>query len=128
MVQFKVLSGKKAGTMWSARRFPVQIGRGQSADLQLEESGVWDRHLRLDFVPLEGLVLTSQPEALTRVNGEPVQQTALRNGDTIELGATSLQFWLTDCRQAGLRWREWLTWSAIAVVSLLQVGLVYLLW
>jgi pSer/pThr/pTyr-binding forkhead associated (FHA) protein len=128
MVQFKVLSGKKAGTVWSARRFPVQIGRGQSADLQLEESGVWERHLRLDFVPLEGLVLTSQPEALTRVNGEPVQQTALRNGDTIELGATSLQFWLADSRQGGLRWREWLTWFAIAAVSLGQVGLVYLLW
>ena len=53
MVQLKILSGKKAGTAWVARRFPVRIGRSAGADLQLEESGVWDEHLQLDFKPAE---------------------------------------------------------------------------
>ena len=53
MVQLKVLSGQKAGTAWTARRFPVKIGRSASADLRSEEPGIWDQHLRLDFDPAE---------------------------------------------------------------------------
>ena len=87
MVQLKVLSGKKAGTAWVARRFPVRIGRSAAADLQLEEDGVWDQHLQLDFDPAEGIVLSAQPNALATVNGQPVQQTVLRNGDAIEIGS-----------------------------------------
>ena len=85
MIQLKVLSGKKAGTIWVARRFPVRIGRSGAADLQLEEDGVWDEHLQLDFDPAEGIVLSAQPNALASVNGQPVHQAVLRNGDAIEL-------------------------------------------
>ena len=87
MVQLKVLSGKKAGTAWVARRFPVRIGRSAAADLQLEEDGVWDQHLQLDFNPAEGIVLSAQPNALATVNGQPVHQTVLRNGDAIDIGS-----------------------------------------
>ena len=71
MVQLKVLSGKKAGTAWVARRFPVRIGRSSAADLQLEEHGVWDQHLQLDFHPAEGIVLSALSNALAAVNGQP---------------------------------------------------------
>ena len=125
MVQLKVLSGKKAGTGWVARRFPVRIGRSSAADLQLEESGVWDQHLQLDFNPQEGIFLNAQPEALTAVNGQPVRQTVLRNGDAIDIGSLRMQFWLSENRQAGLRVREGLTWAGIAALSLGQIGLVY---
>ena len=125
MVQLKVLSGKKAGTTWVARRFPVRIGRSSAADLQLEESGVWDQHLQLDFNPEEGIVLSAQPDALATVNGQPVRQTVLRNGDAIAIGSLRMQFWLSETRQTGLRVREALTWASIAAVSLGQIGLVY---
>ena len=125
MLQLKVLSGKKAGTVWVARRFPVQIGRATANDLQLEESGVWDQHLKLQFNPQEGIVLTTQPDALATVNGQPVNRAVLRNGDTIDIGALKMQFWLSEPRQAGLRFREGLTWAAIAAISLGQVGLIY---
>jgi pSer/pThr/pTyr-binding forkhead associated (FHA) protein len=125
MVQLKVLSDKKAGTAWVARRFPVRIGRSAQADLQSDESGVWDQHLRVDFDPAAGLVLTAQPDALTTVNGQPVQQAVLRNGDSISAGSLKLQFWLSETRQRGLRFREGLTWAAIAVISLGQVAIVY---
>jgi pSer/pThr/pTyr-binding forkhead associated (FHA) protein len=125
MVQLKVLSGKKAGTAWVARRFPVRIGRSAAADLQLEESGVWDQHLQLDFKPAAGIVLSAQPDALAAVNGQPVQQAVLRNGDTIEIGSLKMQFWLSETRQAGLRVREGLTWAGIAAISLGQIGLIY---
>ena len=125
MVQLKVLSGKKAGTAWAARHFPVRIGRSPKADLQSDESGVWDQHLRLDFDPAKGLVLTTQQDALASVNGQPVQQTVLRNGDTISIGSLKLQFWLSETRQRGLRYREGLTWLAIGAISLGQVAIIY---
>jgi pSer/pThr/pTyr-binding forkhead associated (FHA) protein len=125
MVQLKVLSGKKAGTAWVARRFPVRIGRSAAADLRVEEGGVWDQHLQLDFNPAEGIILSAQPNALANVNGQPVQQAVLRNGDTIAIGSLKMQFWLSETRQAGLRFREGLTWVAIAAISLGQVGLIY---
>lgn len=125
MVQFRVLSGNKAGSSWGARRFPVRIGRAADADLRLEEAGVWDQHLEVAFVPKEGFVLHVAPNALATLNAEPVRQAVLRNGDRIALGSLQLQFWLGDTRQAGLRWREALTWAALAAVSLSQIALVY---
>ncbi len=125
MVQLRVLSGKKAGTAWVARRFPVRIGRAADADLQLEDSGVWDQHLRLDFEARRGIVLRAQSEAAPTVNGEPVQEAVLRNGDAIDIGSVRLRFELSETRQRGLRFREWLTWGGIAAICLGQVGLIY---
>jgi pSer/pThr/pTyr-binding forkhead associated (FHA) protein len=125
MVQLKVLSGKKAGAIWVARRFPVRIGRSAAADLQLEEDGVWDQHLQLDFNPAEGIVLSARQNALAAVNGQPVHRTVLRNGDAIEVGSQRLQFWLSETQQGGLSFREGLTWAGIAAISFGQVGLIY---
>ena len=126
MVQLGILSGKKAGTTWVARRFPVRVGRAvANSELRLEEDGVWDQHFQLSFKPGEGILLNAEPDAVTRVNGEPVQQGLLRNGDIIGVGSVKLQFWLKETRQRGLRLREALTWGAIAVISLGQVALVY---
>jgi pSer/pThr/pTyr-binding forkhead associated (FHA) protein len=125
MVQLKVLSGKKAGTSWVARRFPVRIGRAAEADLQLEDSGVWDKHLQLEFHPAKGIVLRTEPNALATVNGQPVQQAVLGNGDAIDIGSLRLRFELSETRQSGLRFREALTWACIAAICVGQVGLIY---
>ena len=125
MIQLQILTGKQAGAHWVARRFPVRIGRAATAELAVEEDGVWDQHARLDFEPAEGVVLSVQPGALASVNGERVERATLRNGDMIQLGALALQFWLSPTRQAGFRAREWLTWAGIAAVCLAQVALVY---
>ena len=70
MIQLKILSGKMAGTETVARRFPFRIGRSQSADLRLEEDGVWDEHLELAFDAATGFVLTAHQDALAAVNGQ----------------------------------------------------------
>jgi pSer/pThr/pTyr-binding forkhead associated (FHA) protein len=127
MIQLKILSGKKAGTSMVARRFPVRIGRAPSANLQLEEDGVWDQHLRLDFKTREGFFLSPEPNALATINGELLEARLLRNGDTVQIGTLKIQFWLSDARQRGLGFREWLTWLSIAAISFGQIALIYLL-
>ena len=125
MVQFRILSGKKAGATWVARRFPVRVGRAPDCDLQLAEQGVWNEHFRVEFHPGAGFVLETFPEAIVTANGLPVQRTVLHNGDTLEIGALKLRFWLNEARQRSLRISEALVWSVIIVVTLGQVALAY---
>ena len=124
MVQFKILSGKMAGSVVTARHFPFQIGRAAEADLSLEEPGVWDNHLEIRFEPRDGFIAVPLGEALVTVNGEPAPQFRLRNGDRIEMGAALLQFWLGETRQRGLRASEWLAWGIITLVTGLQIWLI----
>ena len=117
----------QAGGVYAARRFPVRVGRDDTADLRSDEEGVWDRHFEIRFDRAAGFCLEPRPEAPTLVNGERAGQTRLRNGDQIQIGALKLQFWLSDVRQDGLATREALTWAGIAGVTLGQVVLIYLL-
>jgi predicted component of type VI protein secretion system len=125
MVELKILSGKMAGTKQVARHFPFQIGRSASADFRLEEDGVWDQHLELMFDPGTGFVLTTKPNALASINGQPFQEAVLRNGDAIEIGALKIRFWLGETRQASLSIREGLTWAGLVLITAAQLGLIY---
>jgi hypothetical protein len=125
MVQLKILSGKKAGAVWVARRFPVRVGRSAASALQLEEDGVWDDHFQIGFDPAAGFTLATQPDALVTVNGQPLHQALLRSGDLLEIGSLKLQFWLADARQRGLLFREAFLWTIVIAVFLSQVALIY---
>jgi hypothetical protein len=125
MVQFDILSGKKAGTRAVARRFPFRIGRAPGNELQLEDDGVWDRHLAIEFHVPSGFSLATAPEALATVNGGPVQNVVLRNGDTIMAGSVKMQFWLAAARQGSLRLRENFVWALLALVIFGQFALLY---
>jgi pSer/pThr/pTyr-binding forkhead associated (FHA) protein len=125
MVLLKILSGKMAGGESVARHFPFRIGRSASADLRLEEAGVWDEHAVLAFDPSAGFVLKLHEDALAAVNGRPCREAVLRNGDEIEFGALKLRFWLGASRQFRLGPREWLVWAAIVLVTAAEVALIY---
>jgi len=125
MVQLNILSGKKAGGQTVARRFPFHIGRGAGNELQLDDDGVWDRHLSLEFQRDSGFTLNTESNALASVNSRPAQTAVLRNGDLITLGSVQLQFWLSAARQRGLRTSEFGVWTLIVAVTALQVALVY---
>jgi len=125
MVCLKILSGKKAGIEWSASHLPVQIGRAHSADLSLDEPGVWERHFEINLNFPDGLVLKTQPNALLTINGEKIEQAILRNGDLIEIGALKIRFALSAVRQRSLLARELSTWIALAALCLGQIALIY---
>jgi pSer/pThr/pTyr-binding forkhead associated (FHA) protein len=125
MIQFQMLSGKMAGARPVARRFPFHIGRAPGNDLRLDDDGVWDQHLTLEFRRSGGFILTTSPNAVTTVNDEPVQTTPLHNGDIITLGSAKLQFWLAPARQRGLRGREGFVWTLWLAVTVSQFTLIY---
>jgi pSer/pThr/pTyr-binding forkhead associated (FHA) protein len=125
MIQLKILSGKKAGGQTAVRHFPFRIGRAPGNDLQLDDDGVWNQHLVVEFQKKENFNLATAPDALATVNGVPVQNTVLRNGDIIALGSAKLQFWLAAARQRGLRFREGFVWALLLFVTLGQFILIY---
>src|SRR5271170_4013601 len=125
MIQLNILSGKKAGTQPVARHFPFRIGRATGNELQLEDDGIWDQHLSLEFKPQSGFNLATAPNAIAAVNGESVQNKILRNGDTITVGSVKIQFWLAAARQGSLVARESFVWSLLLFVTLGQFALLY---
>ena len=125
MVQFNILTGKKAGTDWVACRFPFYVGRAASEGLSLDDDGVWERHVRIDLRAEEGVITECAQDALVSVNGQRIERTRLRNGDIIEMGSVKLRFGLSPTCQRSLRFRETLTWMALALLCLGQVALIY---
>jgi pSer/pThr/pTyr-binding forkhead associated (FHA) protein len=123
MVQLHILSGKKAGAQFTGTRFPIHVGRAAEADISVDEPGVWPRHLKITRRP-EGLVCQAEANARVGVNDVQVDQAVLRNGDVISIGALKIQFALAPVRQSSLFAREWLVWTALAVICLGQVALI----
>ena len=123
MLLLHIINGKQAGTQFTARQFPVRVGRSASADLVLEEPGVWDEHFQIDFTP-EGLMLASQPEAPVLINDQPVSEARLRNGDIISIGQLSLRFELAPVLQRNQAVSEWILWAGLATVYCAQAVLI----
>lgn len=128
MFQFEILSGKQAGGFWLARRFPVRLGRSAGNDLRLEEPGVYEEHAVLDLDDHRRLTLRVEQAALAAVNGQPVTQTTLSNGDQLTVGSATLRLWLAPVRQSHLRLGELLLWTLWLAVGASQVCLMRWLW
>ncbi len=125
MVQFKIISGSRAGTIQVGNQFPLTIGRAAGSVIRLEDSGVWDTHLRLELDAERNFVLQLQPNAIASVNGKPFDRIVLRNGDLIELGAVKIQFWLGETRQQGLKLREAVMWIGLVLVTVIEIGFIF---
>ncbi len=81
----------------------------------------------MDFDQSSGFTYSRQSEGAVVINAEHVSQGVLRNGDTIELGAVRLRFWLAPSRQKQMKLREGLTWGALLSLFALQAALVCVL-
>lgn len=126
MIELRFLKGFQAGGRWSARRFPVRIGRSADSDLVLEDPGVWDHHMEIGYDPASGFHMTPLSEGAVIVNQHPVESAALKNGDTLTLGSAVIQFWIAPARQRGFRLMEFMVWAAL--LSLFAVQLLLIRW
>jgi pSer/pThr/pTyr-binding forkhead associated (FHA) protein len=127
MVRLEVLAGTRTGVCFSSTSLPIRVGRAADDDLTLDEPGVWPSHFSIQREKND-LFIHVGPNALLSINGESVQQSPLRNGDIISLGAIKLQFGFAPVRQASLLWRERLTWVALAGLAFCEIAVAYLLW
>jgi pSer/pThr/pTyr-binding forkhead associated (FHA) protein len=125
MIQLQIISGRQAGLLWEARRFPVRVGRGADTDLRLEDDGVWENHFQVDVDAKTGFNLSVPSGVLVSVNKAPVASARLRNGDIITAGAVQLSFRLSPTRQRSLRLREWFVWGLLLAVTAGQIVLVF---
>lgn len=119
-----ILNGRLAGQTRMVEQLPFGIGRHAEAGLRLEEPGVWDRHVELEWRFPEGFIVRRRADAPATVNGQPFTEQRLRNGDMLELGGAKLQFWLGDVAQKRLAFREVLVWAALAALVGAQVWLI----
>lgn len=120
LVQLHVLSGKKAGSHLACSQFPIQAGRAAESDLALDEPGVWPRHFQITRTA-QGLLCEAHESALMSVNGAPVAEAVLRNGDVISIGTLKIRFALGPVRQSSLTLREWMVWTGLVVLCAGQV-------
>lgn len=125
MVQLSILSGKQAGSHTVARHFPFSVGRGGDNGLQLDDDGVWDRHVTIEFDRPERFVVRTAGAALVALNQQPVQSAPLRNGDVLSIGSVKLRFSLAAAAQRGLMLREFLIWGLLGAVTAAQIALIY---
>lgn len=125
MIQFKISDGQLAGVVHDVRQFPFRVGRSPQSDLQLEEPGVWDDHLVVEFDPSQGFMLSTQGQAITSVNGCPVQSVRLHNGDGIEVGSLKMSFWIGATKQSSQRVFEWFVWMVLVLVTVAELGLLF---
>ncbi len=125
MIHLHILSGKKAGSRRDASRFPFRVGRSPQNDLPLEDDGVWEQHITLEFQRKNGFCLAAVSDAIVTVNGKQMGSALLRNGDIITLGSAKIQFWLAPVPQRSLRLRENLVWALLIFITLGQLALIY---
>jgi len=123
MIQLNLLSGsRRAPTRLPAIFF--RVGRAPGNELAIGRRRRLGPALTIEFQTHLGFNLTTAPNALVTVNGEPAQNITLRNGDTISVGSVKLQFWLAAARQAAARPRKSCV-DAAGLVTLSQFVLLY---
>lgn len=88
----RMLNGAGQDRVFTIRAATTTIGRGLDNDLVLESTDVSRHHARIEFREGQWLLFDLGSTNGTSVNAQPVQQAALRDGDTIALGGLQLQF------------------------------------
>ncbi len=108
-----------------SNRLPVRVGRGAENELRLEDDGVWDSHASIDATPNGFFRLVALKEAIVYLNGEPVKDERIKVGDMIELGRARICFQLPPSRPRGLAFREFILWTAMLLLILGELILMF---
>ncbi len=127
MVQLSVISGKYNGSKKIVERLPLIVGRDESADFRIEDEGIWDKHFQIIHKPADGYFLEVFEPALVSVNDAYVNNTRLKNGDTIQAGAVKFKFWLSEVEQKKFVFHEIMLWASLFLITISQIFLIYYL-
>jgi len=87
----RVVEGDDKGGQLRIDRSVVTIGRGSSCDMVLQDDRVSADHLTVSFRNGEFRVRDNESTNGTLLNGSPVTEFAIRDGDQIRIGHTVFQ-------------------------------------
>jgi len=128
LIRLTVQSTETENEVIRTRRFPFVVGRNLGADLRSTAPGVWDHHFTLEHVEGRGVFLTPGSSGVTSINGSAVVETAyICNGANISAGALRIQFALADPEVRSFRFREFLLWGGVVILTGFQLWLIYFL-
>jgi two-component system cell cycle response regulator len=85
-----VLQGTNVGEMHKVEGPETVIGRAMSAQVRLNDDGISRRHCRVLQIGGQVIIEDLASANGTLVNGEMIQQQALKEGDKVRLGATTM--------------------------------------
>jgi len=91
-----VIQGPQRGLSFAADRMEVSIGRESSNDIELKDLSVSRRHCLLRFNGSSFVLSSLESTNGTRVNGVPIQERVLGDGDDIMVGDTVLRFVMSE--------------------------------
>lgn len=123
MVQFEVFRSGQKPVVHPVAALPCRIGRSGKCGLRLQEPGIWEEHVELSQGADDSFQISRVGEGSLILNGESRDDGRLVNGDTIELGATKLRFWLTPVRPRSQVAGDWMFWALVSTVLIAMVGL-----
>lgn len=83
-----------AGKMWSVDLTvdAVSIGRSRANTIRLTDKSISAHHCEIVLLDDHYLVIDNGAKNGTLVNGKPVSQTGLTNGDVLQVGAATIRF------------------------------------
>jgi pSer/pThr/pTyr-binding forkhead associated (FHA) protein len=111
------------GAVTPVPRYPFRIGRAADDQMRLQVPGVWDRHCTLEWRGSEGVHLVGDARALTLVNGQPVKEVRVRNGDIVDVGGVQLMLSVCPVPQRHFGALEFLVWLTLSTIALSQLFL-----
>ena len=88
------VDGKKK--VWKLPETPVYIGSGENVQIRLDDPGVAGRHCRIEKTAEGWKVSLLAEDSPILVNGNPVAEHYLAQGDVIKVGGTEIHFELMD--------------------------------
>ncbi len=99
-----VLSGLTMGRAYPLGNENLIIGRGEDADILLDDESVSRHHAKIVILP-HGHVMVKDlgSESGTLVNQTPIEAHPLRDGDQIQVGNITLKFAMEDTVEIALR-------------------------
>jgi pSer/pThr/pTyr-binding forkhead associated (FHA) protein len=72
-------------------RFPIEIGRGITAGVRIDDRWISRRHCELAYEAGVIVVRDLSSRHGTMVNGQPISESPLADGDLLQLGLTPFQ-------------------------------------
>jgi len=88
------VDGKKK--VWKLPEAPVHVGSGEGAQIRLDDPEAAGRHCRIEKTPDGWKVSLLSEDAPILVNGKPVAEHYLAQGDVIKVGGTEIHFELLE--------------------------------